>query len=700
MIEGEPGSGKTTFMKAVCRAWSEKIKKQTTDQNEKDSDMFNLNVGKYTILLAFILRQVTNEDNLIKLMKSQFSLLSCPEVYAVLNKIENSPNEVCLMFDGFDELKEERKVHSNDLLDIMTRKTEQDIIGITTTRSQGISQLNRYNAKAIQARVKLCGFNEKQIKKYISLYFKMKDEETSPMEAQIKKENMWTLASIPIRLQMMCFIWKTFQKLGRNTAELYKLLELALLHHKEKREGFQDLTPEKEILYKYNDTILLPTCRLANRWDKHDNLIILFPFSTIKKITGDNYKQVMNYGCLTKYFSASPMEEAIWNFSHLSLQEYYVAKLIANDSDDFSQFEKRCINIQSLEKYLVIVEFLCSLASEKANKIISTVSRQVFEERKCVKILKCILSLTDAYEKLACVDLPLPRHVVLGGKSIDVDFSSISVQKSLSHLFSRDHEKHKNMAILKVHQINVLPYQAKFEYLKGLYITISHTSELERARNLLSQLSEAACIVETVFADDINSQVDKKELFYDIGTKSIEVFSVKGLRVTLLAADIINQQTKLEVLGINDTDVNYDNTKGLREMCDQANKSENLREIIFSGCLLGKSLISLKKDVEVTVCSQFGNACQFNRFAEELAQNRPNITKLDLSYIKIQRGTKKNTIEGKWIALIMISMQSLIILKLRCCGLTTRTISEIVKELDGTSNKVVSLKNWTYLETR
>ena len=706
MIEGEPGSGKTTFMKAVCKKWSEKIKKQTqtTDQNEKDSDMYNLHVGKYTILLAFVLRQVTNEDTLIKLMKSQFSFLSCPEVYTVLNEIKNSPNEVCLMFDGFDELKEVRNVNRFDLLDIITRKTDPAVIGITTTRSQGISQLNRYNAKAIQARVKLCGFGKKQIKKYMSLYFKRKEEE---MEYQIAKQNMWTLASIPIRLQMMCFVWKTFKTLGRNMTELYSKLVLALLDHMEKREGLNNFTPENGIMQKYYDTILLPTCKLANRWDKYDNLSILFPLSIIKEIAGDNYEKVRDYGCLTRYFPASPMGGTIWNFSHLSLQEYFVAMLIANDRVCFEEFANKCMNIQSLEKYLVIVKFLCSLAPERANEIISGFSKQDLAEHICVKILEYFLILAEEYETLSLLDVPLPKQMILGGKPKDVQilggepkdvqYSSVSIQNSLSHLFNKDHEKHKNLAILKVKQMRILPYHIQIEYVKGLHLTINETNELERASILLSQLSEKACILEIVFADDVKSHSKKKQLLYHIGTKSVTLFSIKGPGVTLLSADMIKQQTSLKVLKVNDTDTGNDKTEGFQEMCDQANKSEHLKEIHLSGCLEANSLISLKKEVKVVACSRFSDVGSFNTFAEALAKNRPNITKLDLSFINIGSRTKETSIGGKWIAQVMIGIQSLITFSLRCCGITTKTLLEIEQELEKTSNLDISIKKMDLL---
>ena len=318
VVEGEPGSGKTTFMKAVCRAWTHAVQQESTSCHLENENSTATAEGEYftedSILLAFILRQVTKEHCLFDLIVSQFPFLTCSEVYSLLNQTFSDPDNIFFFFDGFDELK---NIQGDQILDLITGKQNDKVSRIITTRSQGIIQLQRHNLTAIQAHVKICGFNEGHITQYIDLYFNLKPELASTMKKSITEKNLWKLASVPIRLQMMCFVWKIYRKLGSNMAELYKMLLMGLLDHMEKRNATteeSEITDRKDIMARYHKSILLPTANLANRWDDNGNLNILFPFSDIKKITGENFHEVTNFGCITKYFSTSTMMQTVWNF--------------------------------------------------------------------------------------------------------------------------------------------------------------------------------------------------------------------------------------------------------------------------------------------------------------------------------------------------------------------------------------------------
>ena len=677
MIEGEPGSGKTTFTKAVCKSWVEKIKKQ----KQKVED---INIGEYVILLAFTLRQVSNESTLLELIRNQFYCFSDLEIDVILSLMQNSPNQVCLIFDGLDELKELtgsqmklERPRQSFLLDVITTKAEPNIIGITTTRSQGISQLNKYNAKAIQFRVKLCGFSKEQIETYISRYFKLNEGEKSKMVHQIDKQNLWMLASIPIRLHMMCFVWKTFKKLGRNMSELYKLLLMGLLDHMEKREGVEP-TPEEEIIEKYKESILLPTAKLANRWDQNGNLIILFPFNEIEKITGDSCKRILDLGCVTRYFSVSPMNKTIWNFSHLSLQEYFVALNYAKTG--CGEFAKKCKNLHSVQKYQNIVKFLCNMDPEKSDEIIRDVVTKDYSEHQSIQVLKLILDFMEAYDRLSSVNIPLPKILVL-----EENLYGKNVKSYLSQLFIND-SKIQNMAILKLHKLDLLPMDVRIGYVKGLYITIHQPSECDKAKSLITQLSDKTKILDVRFPDSLTRSVDLNQLLNHIGTHSITVFSVKGPGVTPIATGMINKQPNLKVLTVNDTS-DENSTEMLQAMCQEANKSENLREINLTGYMIDNCITSLKTEIKLTASSQFSIMNTFTKYTEDLARNKPNITKLDLSFINTT--SVASAPSGKSIAQIMVNVQTLLILKLRRCGITTRTLFEIVQEIEKNSKSSI-----------
>ena len=724
MVEGEPGSGKTTFMKSLCRAWasgqksascdienekrtntanSEVNGEESTSRDKKNSDITTTTESKHlqddSVLLAFLLRQIRAEDrqrNLFDLIISQFPFLNCAEIYSVLNHVHFHPSNVYLFFDGFDEL---RRLNGNQIVDVITGIENENVSRIITTRSQGIIQLYRHNPKAAQAHVKLLGFDNKQIKEYIYRYYNLEPQVASAMIKNITDENLWKLASIPIRLQMMCFVWKIYRKLGKSMAELYKMLLKGLLGHMETRGGkpeeHSETTGKKDLMEKYHESILLPTAKLANRWDDSGNLIILFPFTDIEKVTGENVQKVINFGCITKYFSFSIMKQN-WNFSHLSLQEYFVAYHIAySDESSVRDFFNKCKNIHTLERNRTILEFLCFLAPKVSNEIITEVVTQDRSEIENVQILSNVLVLMKAYEKLSLVDIPLPSSVVLcSSEKFPKRFAEFN-RLLLSYLFSKDHKCHKNMAVLKVHDLEKLPTEAQVDYLKGFFVTVSEREQLKRLNALLPQLSKEASMLGIDFAHSTIVQSDIRTILAGMQARSIKIFSIKGNGVIALASEILQQQPKLELLAVSDRET-Y--TKGashhIQSLSREANKSKHLMELKLSGSVLDSSITTLSNRIKVTVCSKYNDMEKFIKVSKGAASSSSNIAELDLSFSNF--GTDLEP--GELIGNIFIYLQTLISIKLRSCGLTTKDVLQIertilnskiaIQELDLLGNKI------------
>ena len=710
VIEGEPGVGKTTFMKALCRAWAEDVLNQkdenlgsaqvqihdvkrnninedddeTDDNHEQDNkeDTDCRYIGRYTLLLAFILRQVTEEKALMDVIKNQFQFLTCSELCAIENLLQHKQRHVCLFFDGFDELKDNlpdiQQLRQIQLLDTVPKKDDQNVFGITTTRSQGVMQLKRCNSDIAYALVKCCGFNNKQIKKYICYYFKESEDESDMIKA-ITNDNLWELASIPIRLQMMCFVWQRMGKLGKNMNELYKQLLLGLLDHMEKRNNLT-LTSEEKILEKYHESVILPTAALADRWDKDGNLTILFSMKDIEVVSKTHTEQIMDLGCITKYFAMSTMVNEWWNFTHLSLQEYFVAYHITHSQTSLTAFEIKCHNMRAIEKYQLIIEFLSAMAPEKGNHLLQSVIVQDYTERECVQLLNLILHILKMHTDLSTVKIPLPRIVKLDrpvpeNRNLTYFQELEKRRRIMSHLFMED-SKIQNMTMLKLNKLEELPDQAEldFSYLKGLFVTIDKQDNLNKVCHILSKLSNETNILDFVFFYSITG-LETDKLISHIGTKSVSSFSLKGSGsgIVSLASGIMKQQPKLEILTIHDTADEAPNKSYLQAMCDEANKHIQLKELNLVGPMLGKPLTSLNKQIKVTVCST-----QVTQFVEDVLPCNPNISEVDLSFSKFSSELKK---AGEYIARIMTFLQMLLVLKLRKCGLTSDTISLIEGEI-------------------
>ena len=697
VIEGEPGSGKTTFVKSVCRAWvtavqNEQRNAQTFKQvsvqihnkgtnksgiseNIKSQDADNRHIGEYKVLLAIILRRITNEQTLMAVLMNQFPFLTCSELFEIEKILQYEPRKVCIFFDGLDEIKgkgfDPEQKQFIELIDVITGKAQKRVLAITTTRSQGVIQLQRYSSAAIQAHVKLCGFNKKQIKEYICHYFKLKKDANPDMFKTITEQNLLDIACIPIRLQMMCFVWKIFRKLGKSMADLYELLLKGLLDHMEKRNKLE-LTSEEEIMDKYHESILLPTAKLANRWDKHGNLEIIFPFADIGKVAEEYEEKVKNFGCITKYFSSSPMKNILWNFTHLSLQEFFVAYHIAHSETGLGKFVNKCFSVRGLEKYQLIMEFLCALAPEKSNEIIRPIITQTHEETDCNRLLNIVLCLMAAYDSLPSVDIPLPGKVSVG-VTFQADIDAMYVKDSekrktfLSHLLETDFQKYKNMTMMKIFDLDEFPDNGNISYLKGLFINIDKSSNVNKAKSIVAKLSNQIIRMELVFFDSME-KTQMNKILDCIGSKSISSFCIKGPGIISVAASIIKEQQKLGILKVHDTNIGASvPCHDVQSMCDEANRSQTLRELTLIGPLLDRPLISLSKHIKLTVCST-----QVTKFVADIIPHSPNIAEVDFSSVPIS--------SGKELARTMI-LQSLVVLKLRQCGITPSILSQAEKEI-------------------
>ena len=620
---------------------------------------------KYTLLLFFVLRQVVYEDTLIDIIENQFQDLTFLDICQVQKYLENYRDQICLLFDGFDELKLKHKKRPK-FIDVIAGNDKQDVLCIITSRSQGISELTRYNPKVIQSHVKLCGFDKKLIERYILYYFKRDETCKSAMVENIKEGNLWKLASIPIRLQMMCFVWKIYGKLGQNMAELYSMLIKGLTRHMEERHG-TELTPGEDIKDTYHRSILLPTAKLANRWDEHGNLDILFSLSDIQKETGENYKQVLDFGCVTKYFPSSQMEQTLWNFTHLSLQEYFVAFDIAHTDRGSSEFGNKCLNVRALEKYRLILEVLCSLAPEKANEFITAVVKADHKLPEYLQLWDHLLRFVDSYKDVSEVDIPLPRQVTLDG---DDKIEYLTKQKKLmyiAHLLKQDYDKHRNMSVLRVFRLDELPDEFNTEHIKGLYLTIDKNEQFKKADKLLSSLSDEAQVLTVVFSD---AALNKERLVHNIKTDKISTFSIEGPGVISLAASIIKKQPNLRVLNVHDTNQErLDRSSYIKRMCEEANKGKNLEELVLTGNVVDKSLTALSKNIKLTIRSK-----QAVEFSENIVSSRARIVEVDLS------GFTANNPENL-ISRILINLETLQILKLERCGITSYMMFQMDKIL-------------------
>ena len=636
---------------------------------------------KYYLLLTFILRHVRKtEHSLFQLLEQQYSFLSYAEMASILKTMEERPKKVCLLFDGFDEVRH----YDSNIVDTITQADNKEIVCLTTTRPQGLIKIQEKYPLAFHAHVKLCGFNKEQIQEYIQRYFKHSKDATRSLIQHISDKKKWQLASIPIRLQMMCFVWKTYGRLGENTAELYKMLVNGLLTHKKTR----DLLTHKETrdhrrqrseggeLDKPSQNLLLYTAELANTWDNDGNLQILFSTQDIKNIAGDRLQDILEFGCVTKYSPTSIMDTILWNFSHLSLQEYFVAYHITNSKTQiFDEFLAKCSTVKSVERYALILECLANMAPIKANRLLTHIVKRLSNERDCNIMLHYLLKLMEGYSNVKFVNLPLPQIVTTGFTGP----KSPLALPYLTELFEKDKKQHKNMVFLKIKKLNVTPSDVNVEQLSGLHITINTIREIQIAKKHISNLSDKAKEIEIQLLDKEATPRHMKEIVNQIPTSTLKVVSLTGPDIISVAPSVISKQPNLSSLTISDTKSSPNvNRQGIAELCKEANKAEGLKELNIGNCVLDENITSLKKSIKLSFTNRFAKLEEI----DALQQKPVNIFLLDLSFSKF---SKKSKDSGRVIGNLITHLQGLKILRLPACDITSAiitTMAEIIQKSD------------------
>ena len=221
LIEGVPGSGKSTLVQRMCHDWS--------------TGRF---AQHYKAVIQVTLRSLP-KDQKLSLEDLIFTSVGDPgTVQEVADSITaHQGQEVLFMFDGFDELSEEMRENSI-VCDIINGRILPQSSFVVTTRP--ISAVSLYHC--VDRRVEISGFGEEEVEEYISKYFASSNPSagmqllsTLSLRPHIKR-----LCYVPLLLLMICYIVSLggdSAELPRTLHELFELLIILTVNHNLERAG-------------------------------------------------------------------------------------------------------------------------------------------------------------------------------------------------------------------------------------------------------------------------------------------------------------------------------------------------------------------------------------------------------------------------------------------------------------------------------
>ena len=343
LVEGRPGSGKTTLVHKVTRDWA---------------------IGRKVLQGAKMVFLITLR--LLSCSKKDQSLLEVLEVFyggEVLRKsVEHDLQEcggkgACFIIDGLDEYQQ-REVRESVIHQLIDKKCLPFSMVIVASRPVATNELR----KSCSRHVEVIGFTTSQINEYVETYpFNSCDKVVSDMDSRLKlyldqHPNILHMCYLPVHAAMICFL---FSQLEGNTphteTQIYEQFTIATLLRQKTRaiepqqlKSLKDLFGEEELQFR-------SICKLA--FDMIMNSQQVVSQSDAQVSLSDATSSVL--GLLTvEHTSRHYGLEHLYTFHHLTFQEFLAAFHITGLEE---QEQVDIISIKKYDKLRNVRKFYCGL---------------------------------------------------------------------------------------------------------------------------------------------------------------------------------------------------------------------------------------------------------------------------------------------------------------------------------------------------
>ena len=310
LVEGRPGSGKTTLVHKVTRDWATGRKV--------------LQGAKMVFLITLRLLNFSKKDQ---------SLLEVLEVFyggEVLRKsVEHDLQEcggkgACFIIDGLDEYQHKNKKESviHQLID---KKCLPFSMVIVASRPVATNKLK----ESCSRRVEVIGFTKSQINEYVETYpFNGSDKVVSDMDSKLKlylsrHPNIQHMCYLPVHAAMICFLFSQLEgNIPHTETQIYEQFTIStLLRQKTRKEEQQQLKSLKD-LFGEEELQFRSICKLA--FDMIMNSQQVVSQSDAEVSLSDATSSVL--GLLTvEHTSRHYGLEHLYTFHHLTFQEFLAA---------------------------------------------------------------------------------------------------------------------------------------------------------------------------------------------------------------------------------------------------------------------------------------------------------------------------------------------------------------------------------------
>lgn len=346
LVFGRAGVGKTTLIDKITSDWAE----------ERGFTNFET-VYRLPLRKLNVLRQLEGATD----TSDWFAKAVCfgilrdeSAIDGVREHFRNFKSSTLILLDGLDEASPEVRVRVEELLE------ERDLHLILTTRPGP----HLVNKRSIDRQVENLGFSSKHIEEYVATFFQDGEEKKVFLDTLKKDANFYSLAHIPLQLQMLCAIWDPkVQKFPSTFTKLITMMVDELWKWNWTRQG---LNPDS-VSPKKKEALFDALGRVAERGLKEGKLIISKAQVEEKLLETDveNVLELTNTGLLK-----SSGDDCY--FIHLTYQEYFIAlRMSKNADEDLKRFvQKNGFKPQ----YVLVINFLVGLITENDTRMMRQTS--------------------------------------------------------------------------------------------------------------------------------------------------------------------------------------------------------------------------------------------------------------------------------------------------------------------------------------